>query len=105
VPIMGGRFKGGDLRLLRDPLKARGKAVVAIGEARPLLRDALSDVVPVEEADSFPAAIDRAYELAKPSGVVLLAPACASFDMFRDYAERGRRFKEEVKRLSRRAES
>jgi len=105
VPIMGGRFKGGDLRLLRDPLKARGKAVVAIGEARPLLRDALSDVVPVEEADSFPAAIHRAYELAKPSGVVLLAPACASFDMFRDYAERGRRFKEEVKRLSRRAES
>ena len=47
VPIMGGRFKGGDLRLLRDPLKARAKAVVAIGEARPLLRDALGDVVPV----------------------------------------------------------
>jgi UDP-N-acetylmuramoylalanine--D-glutamate ligase len=105
VPIMGGRFKGGDLRLLRDPLKARGKAVVAIGEAKPLLRDALGDVVPVEEADTFAAAIDRAYELAKPSGVVLLAPACASFDMFRDYAERGRRFKEEVRRLSRRAES
>jgi UDP-N-acetylmuramoylalanine--D-glutamate ligase len=100
VAIMGGRYKGGDLRLLRDPLKARAKAVVAIGEARPLLRDALGDVVPVEEADSFAAAIDRAYELAKPSGVVLLAPACSSFDMFRDYAERGRRFKEEVKRLS-----
>jgi UDP-N-acetylmuramoylalanine--D-glutamate ligase len=100
VPIMGGRFKGGDLRLLRDPLKARAKAVVAIGEARPLLRDALGDVVPVEEVDDFAAAIDRAHELAKPSGVVLLAPACASFDMFRDYAERGRRFKEEVKRLS-----
>ena len=100
VPIMGGRFKGGDLRLLRAPLKARGKAVVAIGEARPLLREALADVVPVEEADSFAAAIDRAHELAKPSGVVLLAPACASFDMFRDYAERGRKFKEEVGRIS-----
>jgi UDP-N-acetylmuramoylalanine--D-glutamate ligase len=99
VPIMGGRFKGGDLRLLRDPLKARAKALVAIGEARPLLRDALGDVVPVEEIDSFAGAIDRAHELAKPSGVVLLAPACASFDMFRDYAERGRRFKDEVKRL------
>jgi UDP-N-acetylmuramoylalanine-D-glutamate ligase len=97
---MGGRFKGGDLRLLRDPLKARAKAVVAIGEARPLLRDALGDVVPVEEVDSFADAIDRAHELAKPSGVVLLAPACSSFDMFKDYAERGRRFKEEVKRLS-----
>jgi len=103
VPIMGGRFKGGDLRLLRDPLTARAKAVVAIGEARPRLREALGDVVPVEEADTFDAAIDRAYELAKPSGVVLLAPACASFDMFRDYAERGRRFKEEVARLQARA--
>ena len=99
VPIMGGRFKGGDLRLLRDPLKARAKAVVAIGEARPLLRDALGDVVPVEEAAGFAAAIAHAYALAKPSGVVLLAPACASFDMFRDYAERGRIFKEEVGRL------
>ena len=99
VAIMGGRFKGGDLRLLRDPLKARAKAVVAIGEARPRLKEALSDVVPVEEADTFAAAIDRAYQLAKPSGVVLLAPACSSFDMFRDYAERGRMFKEEVRKL------
>jgi len=101
VPIMGGRFKGGDLRVLRDPLKARAKAVVAIGEARILLREALGDVVDVQEATSFAAAIDRAHQLAKPSGVVLLAPACASFDMFRDYAERGRMFKEEVARIAR----
>ena len=99
VPIIGGRFKGGDLRLLRDPLRARAKAVVAIGEARPLVRQALDDLIAVHEADTFADAIDRAYALAKPSGVVLLAPACASFDMFRDYAERGTRFKEEVKRL------
>jgi len=99
VPIIGGRFKGGDLRLLRDPLKARAKAVVAIGEARPLVRDALADLIEVYEADTFGDAIDRAYALAKPSGVVLLAPACASFDMFRDYAERGRMFKEEVARI------
>jgi len=99
VAIVGGRFKGGDLRLLRDPLKARAKAVVAIGESRPVVRDALADVVTVHEADTFAAAIRRAFELAKPSGVVLLAPACSSFDMFRDYADRGRRFKEEVKRL------
>src|SRR5438874_450638 len=50
VPIVGGRFKGGDLRLLRAPLAARAKAVVAIGEARPLLRDALAGVLPVHEA-------------------------------------------------------
>jgi UDP-N-acetylmuramoylalanine--D-glutamate ligase len=101
VPIIGGRFKGGDLGLLRAPLKARAKAVVAIGEARPLVREAFEDTVPVHEAESFDEAVARAYALAKPSGVVLLAPACASFDMFRDYAERGRRFKEEVEKLSR----
>jgi UDP-N-acetylmuramoylalanine--D-glutamate ligase len=101
VAIIGGRFKGGDLRLLREPLTGRAKAVVAIGEARPLVRQALDGVVTVVEADSFTDAIERAYELAQPSGVVLLAPACASFDMFQDYAERGRKFKEEVARLAR----
>ena len=99
VPILGGRFKGGDLSLLREPLKRRGKAVVAIGEARPLVRDALAGAIPVYEADAFSDAVARAYALAQPSGVVLLAPACASFDMFRDYAERGRTFKDEVKKL------
>ena len=105
VAIIGGRFKGGDLRLLREPLAARAKAVVAIGEARPLVREALSGAIDVHEADSFAGAIDRAYALAQPSGVVLLAPACASFDMFQDYAERGRRFKDEVKRLAGSAKS
>jgi UDP-N-acetylmuramoylalanine--D-glutamate ligase len=101
VPILGGHFKGGDLRMLREAIKARAKAVVAVGEAAPLVRAALSDVVAVHVAVSFRGAIDQAYELAKPGGVVLLAPACASFDMFRDYAERGQRFKEEVARLVR----
>lgn len=104
VPIIGGRFKGGDLRDLRAALVARAKAVVAIGEAAPLVREALADVVAVHAADSFGRAIDQAYELAKPHGVVLLAPACSSFDMFRDYAERGRRFKEEVARITRERE-
>ncbi len=99
VPIVGGKFKGGDLRLLREPLKARARAVVAIGEARPLVREALGDLLPVHEANSLADAVARAFELAKPSGVVLLAPACASFDMFRDYADRGRRFKDEVRKL------
>jgi UDP-N-acetylmuramoylalanine--D-glutamate ligase len=99
VPILGGKFKGGDLRLLREPLRARAKAVVAIGEARPLVREALAGAVDVHEVDGFDAAVARAYAIARPSGVVLLAPACASFDMFRDYAERGRRFKEEVRKL------
>lgn len=99
VAIVGGRFKGGDLRILAEPLRARAKGVVAIGEAKRLVRDALADAVPVHDAESLQEAVEQAYELAKPSGVVLLAPACSSFDMFRDYAERGRRFKEAVARI------
>ena len=101
VPIIGGRFKGGDFRLLREPLKTRAKAVIAIGESKALVGQALGDVVPVHEAASLEEAIVRAYGIAKPAGVVLLAPACASFDMFRDYAERGRMFKEAVARIAR----
>jgi UDP-N-acetylmuramoylalanine--D-glutamate ligase len=80
-------------------LKARGTAVIAIGEAAPLVRDALKDVVPVIEATSMREAVQRGLAAAATGGVVLLAPACSSFDWFRDYAERGRSFKEEVERL------
>ena len=99
VAIVGGRFKGGDLKQLRDPLSRHGTAVVAIGEAADLVRDALNGVVPVIDAHSMREAVERAYEAAAPDGVVLLAPACASFDWFRDYEERGNSFKDEVKRL------
>ena len=99
VAIVGGKFKGGDLRLLRGPIGGRGKAVVAIGEARGLVRGALEDVIAVHDAESMQDAVEKAYALARPAGVVVLAPACASFDMFRDYAERGQRFRESVLRL------
>jgi UDP-N-acetylmuramoylalanine--D-glutamate ligase len=102
VAIIGGRFKGGNLRELREAIGARGRAVVAIGEAAPLVRDALADVVPVTEAASMDEAVRRGLAAAQPEGVVLLAPACASFDWFRDYAERGRAFKEAVQRLQER---
>ncbi len=97
--IIGGYFKGGDLRALRAPLSRHGRAVIAIGRAAPLVREALHDIVPVTEAASMREAIARAYEAVAPQGVVLLAPACASFDWFADYAERGRVFKDEVARL------
>ncbi len=99
VAIIGGRYKGGDFADLAAPLRAHGRAVVAIGEARPLIKTALKDVVPVIEADTFTDAVRRATDLAAPDGVVLLAPACSSFDMFSDYADRGRKFKEEVRKL------
>ena len=99
VAIIGGRFKGGDLRDLREPLAARGRAAIAIGESAPLVREALIGVVPVIEALSMHDAVARGYETAKPEGVVLLAPACSSFDWFNDYAERGETFKKEVELL------
>jgi UDP-N-acetylmuramoylalanine--D-glutamate ligase len=99
VAIIGGRFKGGNLRLLREPLRARARAVVAIGEAKGLVREALEDAVTVHEAASLEEAVATAFAMAKPSGVVLLAPACASFDMFRDYADRGQKFKVAVNKF------
>jgi UDP-N-acetylmuramoylalanine--D-glutamate ligase len=99
VAILGGRYKGGAFEDLRQPLSERGKGVVAIGEAKSLVRRALSDVVPVVEAESMSEAVAKAFDLAGPDGVVLLAPACSSFDMFVDYADRGRAFKEAVQQL------
>jgi UDP-N-acetylmuramoylalanine--D-glutamate ligase len=117
VAIVGGQFKGGDLRELREPLVARGGSVVAIGAAAPLVHAALDDAVTVRDAGSMSDAVRIGYELARrlPAGlsaggsaeaeavakaaVVVLAPACASFDWFRDYAERGRVFKEAVRAL------
>jgi UDP-N-acetylmuramoylalanine--D-glutamate ligase len=100
VVILGGRFKGGDFADLRETLVARAASVVAIGESAPLIHKALEPVVSVHDASDMVAAVRTAFALAAPGVTVLLAPACASFDMFRDYAERGRVFKREVLRLS-----
>jgi UDP-N-acetylmuramoylalanine--D-glutamate ligase len=97
---MGGRYKSGDFSLLREPLRARKAVVVAMGEALPLIHTALDGIVPVHDADTLRAAVRRAFALAPKGGTVLLAPACASFDMFRDYAERGAMFKQEVRALA-----
>ena len=100
VVIMGGRFKGGDLQDLVPVLGKRVNAVVAIGEAKARFREALGGGVDVHEADGMTDAVRLAFRLARPQGSVLLAPACASLDMFSDYAERGKAFKEEVRHLA-----
>jgi UDP-N-acetylmuramoylalanine--D-glutamate ligase len=99
VVIMGGRFKGGDFRDLSPALTERRATVVAIGEARPRIHEAFDGHVTVVDADDMRAAVRKAFTAAPPGGAVVLAPACASFDMFRDYAERGRVFKQETRRL------
>jgi UDP-N-acetylmuramoylalanine--D-glutamate ligase len=98
--VMGGRYKGGDFGLLREPLRARGATVIAIGEAAARLHEMLGDFVPVRDAASIDEAVRIGFASVKPGGTVLLAPACSSFDMFHDYAERGRRFKEAVAALA-----
>ncbi|HEY7401788.1 MAG TPA: UDP-N-acetylmuramoyl-L-alanine--D-glutamate ligase [Actinomycetota bacterium] len=99
VLIAGGRAKGVDLA----PLAARAdrlRAVVAIGESADELVAAFQGDVAVRKAGSIEEATRTAFDLAAPGGVVLLAPACASWDMFRDYEERGDRFAEEARAIA-----
>ena len=99
VVILGGRFKGGDFADLAAPLAQRRATVIAIGESRERIVAALAKDVTVHQAADMAAAVRQAFTAAAPGGTVLLAPACSSFDMFRDYAERGRVFKQETWRL------
>jgi UDP-N-acetylmuramoylalanine--D-glutamate ligase len=100
VVIMGGRFKGGRFEDLRDVVAGRAAAIITIGEAAPLITSALGDLVPVRHSASMADAVQTAQSMAPAGGVVLLAPACSSFDMFHDYAERGREFKQAVLALA-----
>jgi UDP-N-acetylmuramoylalanine--D-glutamate ligase len=94
VLIAGGRDKGGDYGPLREVAKKTVRAAVLIGEARPLIAEALRGSVPVHEAASLEEAVRQAAEIARPGDAVVLSPACASFDMFRNYEHRGDVFRE-----------
>jgi UDP-N-acetylmuramoylalanine--D-glutamate ligase len=100
VLLAGGRDKGGSYGPLVDALREKGRAAVLIGEAASLIRDAIGDVVPVHLAKTMDEAVRIAADLAKPGDAVLLSPACSSFDMFRDYKERGDVFVNAVLALS-----
>jgi UDP-N-acetylmuramoylalanine--D-glutamate ligase len=100
VAIVGGRYKGGEFADLVPPLVERGGSVVAIGEAAERVERAMVPTVVVTRAASMGDAVRAGFARASPGATVVLAPACSSFDMFRDYAERGRRFKEEVQKLA-----
>jgi UDP-N-acetylmuramoylalanine--D-glutamate ligase len=103
VLIAGGRDKGTDLAGLVEVIKARCRAVVLLGEAVPKFRQALraGGFTAVHEVESLNAAVRLARTLARPGDTVLLSPACASFDMFANYEERGRAFKAAVAELGR----
>jgi UDP-N-acetylmuramoylalanine--D-glutamate ligase len=100
VLIAGGKDKGGDYAPLFERLKRCARAVIVIGEARPIIQRALAGAAfPVATAESLEAAVSQARALAQPGDAVLLAPACASFDMFKSYADRGDVFQSAVQRL------
>jgi UDP-N-acetylmuramoylalanine--D-glutamate ligase len=101
VLIAGGRNKGLDLSELRE-LAPRMRGVVAIGEAAAEVETAFTGAVPVARADSMREAVLAAARHAQPGDVVLLSPACASFDWYPSYAARGDDFAREVARLSER---
>ena len=101
VLILGGRDKGGDFAPLRRAVKGRVRRVILVGEAKEKIEAALGGVVPVEHADTYPDVVRRAAAAARRGDVVLLAPAATSWDMFRNFEERGRLFKREVRRLAR----
>ena len=105
ILIAGGRDKDSDFSLLSPLIRERVKALVLMGETRELLARTWNGLVPAYLAADMAAAVARAWELAKPGEVVLLSPACASFDMFRDYAHRGETFQKLVEELQDAAKS
>jgi len=100
VLIMGGRDKGNDYSELIEPLRRKVHTLIAIGEARDKIESSLATVVPeFETAESLAEAVRLARHQAKRGEVVLLSPACASFDMFESYEHRGEEFKKAVNNL------
>jgi UDP-N-acetylmuramoylalanine--D-glutamate ligase len=101
VLIAGGEGKGQDFAPLSPAVRAHARAVLLIGRDAPLIEKALAGTgIPLERCKTLQAAVKRAASLAQKGDAVLLSPACASFDMFRDYAHRGEVFAKAVRDLA-----
>ena len=103
--IAGGRDKAGDFNLLKSLVRERVKHIVLIGEAAGKIRKALAGGADLSEARSMEEAVSICRSLARRGDTVLLAPACASFDMFENYEHRGRVFKDAVKKIKHKSDS
>jgi UDP-N-acetylmuramoylalanine--D-glutamate ligase len=101
IVILGGKDKGGDFKTLAPLIKARAEHVILIGAAAEKIAAAIEGAAPIHRAASLEDAVNLGFSLGKPGSIVLLAPACASFDMFENYEHRGRVFKAAVTNLAR----
>ncbi|MFQ5353496.1 MAG: glutamate ligase domain-containing protein, partial [Thermodesulfobacteriota bacterium] len=99
VLIAGGREKHGDYSMLVPLMAGKVKLLIVLGEAAPALQEAFQDVTDVRAVSSMEEAVETAAGEAAAGETVLLSPACSSFDMFRDYKERGERFEALVRAL------
>ena len=100
VLILGGVDKGNDYTMLRSLVKQKVKAIVCLGKDNKRIHDAFEDVVEIiVNTNSAEEAAQTSYHLATKGDTVLLSPACASFDLFKNYEDRGRQFKQAVKEL------
>jgi UDP-N-acetylmuramoylalanine--D-glutamate ligase len=98
--ILGGKDKGSDYTVLNDLLRQRVKSVYTIGAAAEKIQSQIKGATAIVSSGSMDAAVKQASSSAQPGDIVLLAPACASFDQFQNYEHRGRAFKELVANLS-----
>ncbi len=99
VLLAGGVDKKGDYRILEDAVRKKVRKLILFGEAKGIIRKALGHLAETVVVETLEAAVQVAYKNALPGDVVLLSPACSSFDMFHNYAERGRAFKALVQKL------
>lgn len=99
ILIAGGRDKEGDFTKLKGPVEKKVKKLILVGEAKEKLALALKGTAPINEASTLEEAVDKSFSDTVPGDVVLLAPACTSFDMFQNFEERGKSFKDIVFQL------
>ena len=100
ILILGGVDKGNDYSMLNELVKAKVKAIICLGADNEKIIKAFNGMVgTILEANSAKQAVAQAYKIGKKGDTVLLSPACASFDLFEDYEDRGTQFKQAVRSL------
>lgn len=101
ILIMGGLDKGSDFSVLKEQVREKVKHLILLGSAKKKIAGALGDVIDAEMVNGLKEAVELSVSRASEGDTVLLSPGCSSFDMFEDFEDRGRKFKEAVRELSR----